>query len=305
MLKRFSVAIFVVTVVFFSWADQIAAQSQTVTVKKDAPVTLMVAANVYQRSEISRSINRMLTISSDPSGKLLLNGRADWKAAGLPLLIDGKVFNVTKSKGSRGESVSIPIAPKDGSLIFLRFDPSVTDVDAALRAIAPDHATAVAEAAALAAAMQTTLKGAPLSLSDAQANAVLAFVTAKDGSGAASQRFKEIDYLSLDLGVSSSVYNDLQIRDASQRVNKLISVQGTTDLKDAAKLTLPDSVKGIKLTYRIGHMSFSINGGPITEDVVDLYVPMTALRKFVGADISVQDLVKSIIAIVNGDRVDL
>lgn len=124
------------------------------------------------------------------------------------------------------------------------------------------------------------------------------------GAGAAYERFKELDYLVVDLGVADATYNTLQVKSPAARVAEELSSSLFTLVKGFARiLAEAPEVEGIGIRLDIrSRPALPANSRTETEKMV-LYAPAALIRQFQDQDITAQQFIDGCFVIVDGNRI--
>jgi hypothetical protein len=283
-----------------------AVSGQDLKLKKGDQRVLVVPRVVVTQSKSQFGIDQ--NIDLDMSGSTLtVGGRTDWRESGLPAMTPLTVFDITKNRGTPPTFfVAFKGGPGSPALLFVHQPRTVVDMQAALDQIATDPTTAQRAFENAVNRMKGSLTGAPLSLPDDVASLVLKSVADHSWNAASAEAFKGSNYLVIDCGFTSAIYNDLQVHDTSGRASNLIKGQFSADLKllGALMTKLPANAGGIKLTYGVGHCDF-VGCRKVDHELIAVYAPVSEIQKFLSLDISLQDLIKKLIVVANGDRIDV
>lgn len=238
-----------------------------------------------------------------------VNGETDWRLAAFPPLTQYKVKKV-KVKAMSGTMPSGPAEVEVESGSSLNIKLSFPKGDTAK--LFPLIFAAEGEVEAYRAETYKLLAskffdGTPLAgLSDAQKHALCVFanVTA-NGTKMGSVTYKDNLYLLVDLGLDTSVYNDLKLNQ-SQRVAHVLNERLLTVLK-AFALPVKDTkdVYGLKLEMIIPHRSFLEQGSIPALDKLEIYAPAELIHKFSDADITSQQFIDGCVVIVENNRISV
>lgn len=117
------------------------------------------------------------------------------------------------------------------------------------------------------------------------------------------ERYKEMDYLVIDVPAEGNVWNDLQVT-RSERVGRLLSDHFAM-LKSFARLSLAHGViGGLKLEQPTCHGT-APSYVDARCDPLEAYFPLAGLLSFAEDDITSQQLVNAAVVIVSDDRIEV
>ncbi len=121
-----------------------------------------------------------------------------------------------------------------------------------------------------------------------------------------TNEFKDKQYFILNLGLDTSVYNDLKLSQ-SQRIALVIGQQILDNLKPFGKYfsLCKEPLIGLKITYQIPHKSFAEEYAVPQYDQLAMYVSFENIKKFSEFEITSQDMINASIIIVNGNRISV
>jgi hypothetical protein len=288
----------VLAVVLFSLSTSLFAQDTWVRGQK---TVLRVSSSVLRFEEAGRSFFFAADVAVTDSG-LTVNGDSNWIGAAMP---DFKPLEIKRAGQGKSGRYEVELRKVDGGVsVLLRF------ADAAAAAKAFPHLTIPAgDTAGIegwketvnAAMAAKTFSGQLSKVPPAAQKALLELENARVGH-ITGETFKDHDYLSINTGETTHVYNTLKM-DRSQRI-AAASVELFATLK-AVHRALGDcsAVYGIKAATRVPFKNFVTDEGG--NDKLAIYAPCESVAKFANADISGQKLLSESIVLVNDDRTDV
>ena len=116
-------------------------------------------------------------------------------------------------------------------------------------------------------------------------------------------KFRQDDYLVVDLGTDPSIYNTLQLNQ-SQRVARILNDRLIEPLKEAAAALDGTGLAGVRLELLIPHRNF-LNDLPADHDKLIMYASVSDAQKFAEYEITNQEFINACVVIVNDNRIEV
>lgn len=282
-------------------------------VPKDSVVTLKVPLEAFGEM---RAMQQIAIDGAD--GAIVFNGNRNWKDAGFPSMAqvvvhNAKIFDDPLSKEKKkAKVIGVAISGDSGNLFYftwLFFRPSVGDVGAAFRELfildKADSPEARQYAQAYRDGVSAKWFSGPLGSLTKETRDGLLQLAALTGGSIGTRSFKDKQYLLIDVGSSTPIYNELRL-DKSARAATYFNAFLIKVLRDAEAVAreLPD-FHGVLVTTRIRHKDLRYDFLAATTDDFQMYAPFAAIRQFTEADITSQQLVDASVVLVDGDRIKL
>ena len=276
---------------------------------KGEVVYLKVPRSAFETKTSVWSGNSLAGVIEPAAGGVSVNGVTDWRLTAFPPLSE---YRVKKVKG-KAMSGNLPSGPAEVEVesdtlynIKLTFPKGETaNLFSKIFATKAEIESYRTETYKLLGAK--FFDGTPLaSLSDAQRHALCTFanVTAK-GTKMGSVTYKEKVYLLVDLGLDTTIYNDLKLNQ-SQRVAYVLNENLLSVLKAfAMPVREAKEVYGLKLEMIIPHRSFLDKTVPPALDKLEIYAPAEFIQKFSDADITSQQFIDGCVVVVENNRISV
>jgi hypothetical protein len=276
------------------------------TVTKGAMVTLTIPYILLSPEGYSMTSGKPIygvDVMQD-RGTYVVAGRSDWRLAGFPSLRELRVEKVT----SRDQYAEIEL--RADVVVKVRFVPAKADLAPALSAVAFAGAASSPAVTQYARESLDQISGkvftGPLdSVAQQQRRELLLLAWQTIGAAAISHdSFRNETYLTIDMGSSDVVFNDLRLNQAG-RVAEALTRRMLTQLKQfGAPLASESGLAGVRLMIAILHKDFLSESAP-DADNVSIYAPKAMIAKFAGAEITSQQFIDACVVIVNGNRVEV
>lgn len=249
------------------------------------------------------------TITGTP-GALTVGGRSDWQTCCFPSMMRLEVRAVNKPEKWRPATQVLSYT--GGPIVYLNFDPAITDVEAAFRELVIVDAPTSDAAKAYVTQRYADMSSKVFTGSLAQVPEDARMVALKYADGIAHAAsvglatYKEQSYFLLDLGEGGSIYNTLQMNETA-RVARTINDTVLKLLKGSmAAFSHLGQTVGVKVQMQILSRNFA-RGEFIKPDVdlLTIYAPYDLIKKFADADITSQQLIDGSVVLVNDNRVQV
>ena len=125
------------------------------------------------------------------------------------------------------------------------------------------------------------------------------------GTGISHEQFRGEEYLVVDLGADSNVYNTLQMNQ-TQRIARILNDRLLNVLKAFAEPVRDvEVVFGVKLDFEIPYRNFLDDDAEPDHDVVRLYASSDDVKAFADFEITSQEFIDRSFVIVNENRVQI
>lgn len=111
--------------------------------------------------------------------------------------------------------------------------------------------------------------------------------------------FKELKYFTVGLGPVGN-YNEAKLS-ASQRASTVINNVILTQLREFVPLLSSIQTDGVQFSMRVHHQNF-VTDNAISSDEWQVYLPYTAIRRFLAADITSQQMIDESIVLIDQNR---
>lgn len=221
-------------------------------------------------------------------------GRQSWQSEGFPF---SWTFNVEKISTKKGFT-EVELRNRLAWLKLRFYDQDLHSAFAAVTT--PDPIQYLTDAYAI---LASSVFSGPLgSLTAAQRVEFMRHAHLEAGAvSVQSEVYKDNHYVVADLGRDTSVYNDLQFSQASL-VAHVLNEDLLKKLKGFAAV-VRNGVFGVKLEFKVPHMSFLDKKSPAPTYELHIYAPATEIIKFSEADVTNQEFVDSCVILVDGSRV--
>ena len=210
----------------------------------------------------------------------------------------------------RGDRTEVELR-NDLANVKLRFSREFRDPQVAFRQVMAKGSPTEAEASAYRDEAYARIAGVlfrgPLQdvLPEAQQRLLLFAHMTASGTGISHERFRDEDYLAIDLGTDDNVYNTLQLNQ-SQRVARIMNDRLLNVLKAFADpVREVDAIHGVKLDLRIPHRSFLDEDVPPDVDEMRVYAASDDIRAFADFEITNQEFIDRCFVIINENRVQV
>lgn len=273
--------------------------------KRGPVVTLKVPMTLLQ----SRGGSLETTITGAP-GALRVSGQDDWQSCCFPSMLKLEIRSV--SKPEKWRPVTQVLTYTDGGIVYLNFDPSIADVESALRELvlvdAPNSEAAKAYLKQRYEDMASNVFTG--SLASVPEEARMVALRYADGVAHAARvgiaTYKDQPYFLLDLGEGDSVYNTLQMNETA-RVARTINDTVLKVLKGSmAAFSQLGQTTGVKVQMKVLSRNFARSEFATPEvDLLTIYAPFDLIKKFADADITSQQLIDGSVVLVNDNRVQV
>lgn len=272
------------------------AKKQPVTLKFNGEIPKFEKIHIWSASEQS-----LVTVSETSPGTIALNGRTNWREAGLPSLRPYLIsdFKIEKKKSS--EIILAEVGELRRVKILI---PPTMDVQKTLAEILylgnpkefldSEYFTGLLKKAA-----PTVFTGELADL-PFEKHKELLFWSGLDFKAFGEKTYKEKRYLSVDTS-QDVVYNTIQLNQAERVARQTQHV--LKKIKELYKIIgKPGNYDGIRATAKISSYDF-VRKDDTTNEEYEIYMPADLLRKFFEADITNQDLIDGSVILVDGTRV--
>lgn len=290
-------------------------------IPKDTVVTLKIPFSVMDIKAGYIAVNipkGYATADIEQSASGLVIGKvADWKSSGFPSMLELTVKRVKveddwRSNEKKAKHTLIELSGEGKEMsVLLYFKQNVTDINAAFKEVvalgrasdqeATDYLKQIYDDRA-----QRFFAGRPTELSEEKKLNLVRFAHKAGGSTTLkSETYKSSVFLVIDLGIDENVYNTLRMNQAA-RVARVINERLLALLKGASQyITDSRELQGVKLELKIPHKDFSNEYTKANTDLLQIYVPLIEIKRFVDAEITSQQLIDNSIVIVNDNRVQV
>jgi hypothetical protein len=284
-------------------------QSPLLDIPRGQPVVLKIPSKLVGFERVSTWSGSMsfgtIVERSEKSG-LMVGGLNDWRTAGWPLM-----RQLTFEKVSREKNYALIELRDPLYSIKLRFDTAITDLNAAFREIAflgllsEFEASDYYQKEVIGKVLPLTFDGKLTSIALERKLNLLKELKYVD-SAIRSEKYKGSDYLSINVGGDTEVYNSPRV-DQSHRIGHSLNQRVLAYFKRIAKIIkFHAQLDGIKITILIPYKNF------VTEayyqphyDQIEIYAPMDAIRQFADDELTNQEFVEESILLVNGNRFNI
>ena len=123
------------------------------------------------------------------------------------------------------------------------------------------------------------------------------------GANLGHATFRREDYLVVDLGRDSNIYNTLQLNQ-SQRVARILNERLLGPLKEASAALDGTSLAGVRLELVIPHRDF-LSDSLADEDKLILYALASDAQAFADFEMTNQEFIDACVIIVNDNRIEV
>jgi hypothetical protein len=251
----------------------------------------------------SGNVNYGAIIEQSKTGGLMIGGLNDWKRQGWTLMRQLSVEKVSREKNFTLVELRDPLYN-----VKLRFDNSVKDINTAFREVAfvglltDFEASDFYKKEVVEKVLPQVFTGSLESISTARKLNLLKELKYID-SAIKSEKYKGDNYLSIDVGGDTEVFNTIRV-DQPHRIGHSLNQRVLSYFKRIARIVkFPTEVDGIKISILIPYKNF------VTEtylepsyDRIEIYAPMDVIRQFADDELTNQEFVEESILLVNGNR---
>jgi len=252
----------------------------------------------------SGAVSYGAVIEQSQKGGYLIGGLNDWRVAGWTMMRQVVLEKVTRDKNFLEVEFRDPLFN-----IKLRFANGIPDINAAFRDVAFLGTVAEFEASdyykqeVIAKLLPAVFTGKLASIPVQRKMDMLKELKYID-SAIATESYKGAEYLSINVGGDTEVYNSNRV-DQPTRIAHSLNQRVLYYFKRIARIIRfhPD-VDGIKITILVPYKDFitAYYSTPYY-DRLEVYAPMDTIRQFVDNELTNQEFAEESILLVNGNRI--
>jgi hypothetical protein len=283
-----------------------AQQSSFIDIPKGKFVVLKVPGKLvgYERvSSWNGNVSYSAIVEQSEKGGLIVSGLSEWRSTGWPLM-----RQLTFEKVSREKNYTLVELRDPLFSIKLRFDNTIKDLNASFHEIAFVGLLSEFEASdyyrneVISAVLPKVFSGSLASIPTERKLNLLKELRYVD-SAIRYEKYKGNDYLSIDVGGDTEVYNTIRV-DQSHRIGHSLNQRVLAYFKRVARIVkFHQQVDGIKVTILIPYKNFVTESYSAPNyDQIEIYSPMDVIRQFADDELTNQEFVEESILLVNGNR---
>ena len=258
---------------------------------------------LFRLCQILQSRNLRRIIEQSEKNGIVIGGLHEWRTAGWTLM-----RQLTFEKVSREKNYTLVELRDPLFNVKLRFDNTVKDLNAAFREIAFIGLLSEFEASdyykqeIIGKVLPKVFDGSLSSIPTTRKLNLLKELKYID-SAIKSEKYKGSNYLSIDVGGDTEVYNTIRV-DQSHRIGHSLNQRVLSYFKRIARIIkFHPEVEGIKISILIPYKNF------VTEqyiqpsyDRIEIYSTMDVIQQFADDELTNQEFVEESILLVNGNR---
>jgi len=247
-----------------------------------------------------------IEVSTDSSGRLVLDGDSEWRTRSLPAVNSGSIKWIRGTK----KKTSLRFKGSGGKSITFVIRKNTKWEDALKEVLYPGGPTSggVEERVndLVAGFVENNFVGVLGGLDhEKQLEVGRALQKAGVYLAPTTSQFKSNTYLEVDLGAGGVVYNRQQVTYA-QRVSRAIAERMLPVVRDWAYLfDEGDPIGGIKMTAQVAFKDPPLEYGSPEVDEIQVFTTIANSVAFSEYDITGQDLIDESIVLVNGNRTEV
>jgi hypothetical protein len=283
-----------------------AQQNSVIDIPKGKFVVLKVPGKLAGYEKVSSwngNVSYSAIVEQSEKGGLIVSGLSEWRAAGWPLM-----RQLTFEKVSREKNYTLVELRDPLFSIKLRFDNTIKDLNASFHEIAFVGLLSEFEASdyyrneVINTVLPRVFSGSLASIPTERKLNLLKELRYVD-SAIRYEKYKGNDYLSIDVGGDTEVYNTIRV-DQSHRIGHSLNQRVLAYFKRVARIIkFHQQVDGIKVTILIPYKNFVTESyNAPSYDQIEIYSPMDVIRQFADDELTNQEFVEESILLVNGNR---
>ncbi len=310
---KLKISLFLILAINFLLYVSISAQQNQQSLFLDVPkgkfVVLKIPSKLigFERvSTWSGDVSYGAIIEQSEKSGIMIGGLTEWRTAGWTLMRQLTIEKVSREKNYTLVELRDPLFN-----IKLRFDNTVKDLNAAFREVAFVGLLSEFEASdyyqkeIVGKVLPKVFDGNLASIPTTRKLNLLKELKYVD-SAIKSEKYKDSNYLSIDVGGDTEVYNTIRI-DQSHRIGNSLNQRVLSYFKRIARIIkFHPEVEGIKISILVPYKNF------VTEqysqpsyDRVEIYSTMDVIQQFADDELDNQEFVEESILLVNGNRMRL
>lgn len=281
-------------------------QSSFLDVPKGKFVVLKIPSKLigFERvSSWSGDVSYGAIIEQSEKSGIMIGGLVEWRTAGWTLMRQLTIEKVSREKNYTLVELRDPLFN-----VKLRFDNTVKDLNAAFREVAFVGLLSEFEASdyykqeIIGKVLPKVFTNNLASIQTARKLNLLKELKYID-SAIKSEKYKGSDYLSIDVGGDTEVYNTIRV-DQSHRIGHSLNQRVLSYFKRIARIVkFHPEVDGVKISILVPYKNF------VTEqysqpnyDRIEIYSTMDVIQQFADDELTNQEFVEESILLVNGNR---
>lgn len=257
-------------------------------------------------SSWSGDVNYGAIIEQSEKGGILVSGLTEWRTAGWSLMRQLTVEKISREKNYTLVELRDPLFN-----IKLRFGNTVKDLNAAFREVAFLGLVSEFEESdyykqeIIGKVLPKVFTGNLASIPTTRKLKLLEQLKYID-SAIKSEKYKGSDYLSIDVGGDTEVYNTIRV-DQPHRIGHSLNQRILSYFKRIARIIkFHPEIDGIKISILIPYKNFVTEAySQPSYDRVEIYSPMDVIQQFADDELTNQEFVEESVLLVNGNRMQI
>ncbi len=242
-------------------------------------------------------------IEQSEKNGIIIGGLSDWRSGGWPLMRQLTLEKVSREKNYTLVELRHPLFN-----VKLRFDNTIRDLNASFREIAflgllsEFEASDYYQKEVIGKVLPKVFDGHLAAIPTERKLNLLKELKYIDSS-IRPEKYKGNDYLSIDVGGDTEVYNTIRV-DQSHRIGDSLNQRVLSYFKRIARIIkFHPQIDGIKISILIPYKNFVTEAySQPSYDKIEIYSPMDVIQQFADDELTNQEFVAESVLLVNGNR---